>query len=370
MSATAPTAGMTLLDDSALRQTTDWIASHQQASGEILWKRDGKSDPWDLVHAAMGLCAMGRTDAALAAYRYMASIQDADGAWAAERVAGVITRQTQESNHAAYIATGVWQLYLAERDRTVLQELWPMVRRAIDWVVGLQLPSGAMAWAKKKGHVWQAPLVTGSSSIHGSLVCALHIAGVLGHERPSWRTARTRLARLLRSPGRTFHDTDLPEPPGRYSMDWYYPVLAGAVRGTEGRKRLLDGEDHGDFMQEGVGTRCVRENPWYTVAETSELVLALDAVGLRERAQQVLSWTHTRRTEDGAYWTGTTHPEGIVFPSGETTTWTAATVLIAHDAVHRATRTSELFRSLSGKDLEARTPLRPQAYADGPTPAE
>lgn len=368
MSATPPTPPG--LDDRELSQTTDWIASHQQRSGEILWRRDGKSDPWDLVHAAMGLSAMGRTDAARAAYRYMASIQDQDGAWAAERVAGAVTRQTKESNHAAYIATGVWQLYLAEQDREMLRELWPMVRRAIDWVVGMQLPSGAIAWAKKKDHIWQAPLITGSSSVHGSLVCALRIAATLGQERPDWQLARIRLARVLRNPGRVFHDTDLPEAPGRYSMDWYYPVLGGALRGVQGRERLVHGADHDDFMQEGVGTRCVRENPWYTVAETSELVLALDAVGLTERAREVLSWTRTRRTVDGAYWTGTTHPDGVTFPSGETTTWTAATVLIAHDCVHRQGRTAQLFRTMSGDDLEERNAPRPQAYADGPTPAE
>ena len=361
------------LDDTELAQTADWVASHQQRSGEILWKADGKSDPWDLTHAAMGLTATGRTDAAAAAYRYLASIQDADGAWAAERVAGVVTRATQESNHAAYIATGLWHLYLAERDDEFLQEMWPSVRRAIDWVVDMQLPSGAIAWASKKGRVWRAPLVTGSSSIHGSLVCAIRIARQLGHERPAWNAARARLARVLRHNMAVFRDTDLPEAPGRYSMDWYYPVLGGALRGGPGRQRLLDATDSGDFMREGIGCRCVRDSPWYTMAETTELVLALDSVGLTERARQVLSWTHRQRTEDGAYWTGVTHPDGVVFPNGETTTWTAATVLVAHDAVLRDTATSGFFRSLGGDDLDEqpREPARSPAYEEvGTTPAE
>lgn len=359
------------LDDRQLEQTADWVASHQQSSGEILWKVDGKSDPWDLTHAAMGLAAIGRTDAARAAYRYLASIQGEDGAWASERVAGVVTRATRESNHAAYIATGVWHLYLAEPDDEFLREMWPSVRHAIDWVVDMQLPSGAIAWASKKGRVWRAPLVTGSSSIHGSLVCAIRIAEQLGHDRPAWRTARTRLARVLRHNMAVFRDTDLPEAPGRYSMDWYYPVLGGALRGSEGRKRLLDNADTSDFLQEGVGCRCVRDSPWYTMAETTELVLALDAVGLTQRARQVLSWTHRQRTDDGAYWTGVTHPDGVVFPTGETTTWTAATVLVAHDAVLRESATSHFFRTLDGADLEQRAPARAPAYEEvGTTPAE
>lgn len=366
-----PAAEGLTLTDRELQQTADWVASHQQPSGEILWKKDGKSDPWDLVHAAMGLTAMGRTDAARAAYCYLASIQDPEGAWASERVAGVVTRATQESNHAAYIATGVWHLFLAERDERFLQEMWPSIRRAIDWVVEMQLPSGAIAWASKKGRVWRAPLVTGSSSIHGSLVCAIRIAEQLGRKRATWQTARIRLARVLRHNMAVFRDTDLPEQPGRYSMDWYYPVLGGALRGSAGRQRLLDNADTRDFLQENVGCRCVRDSPWYTVAETTELVLALDAVGLKQRARQILSWTRAARAPNGAYWTGKTHPDGVNFPTGETTTWTAATVLVAHDTVLRDTATSGFFCSLDGADLDARPTTRLPAYDEvGPTPAE
>src|SRR5205085_10867765 len=123
-------------------------------------------------------------------------------------------------------------------------------------------------------------LVTGSSSIHGSLVCALRIAERLDENRPKWRAALRRLARVLQRDMTVFEDTDLPEPPGRYSMDWYYPVLGGALRGVAGRARLLDPALMTAFVEEGVGCRCVRDQPWYTVAETCELVLALDAVGL------------------------------------------------------------------------------------------
>jgi hypothetical protein len=354
--------------------TAEWLASHQAPSGEILWSLDGKSDPWDHVHAAMGLTVLARIDAAKAAYRYLAQIQEANGAFAAERISGHVTRSSQETNHAAYIATGLWHLYRATSDAAFLCELWPTVERAINWVVSLQLPNGAIAWAEKSGKVWRSPLVTGSASIHGSLLCAIRIAERLDHDRPTWRAALRRLQRVLRHDIEVFSKTDLPEPPGRYSMDWYYPVLAGALRGHAGRERLLDPEVAGSFIEEGVGCRCVRDQPWYTVAETCELVLALDAIGQRERARRMLGWTRAQRQANGAYWTGATHPEGIVFPEGEQTTWTAAAVILAHDAVIGESATSSFFRDLDGHEIDgsARTERTQRVpYEDVPSsPAE
>jgi len=361
-----------LLNGDEQQVTGAWLASHQQPSGEILWSADGKSDPWDHVHAAMGLTALGQLDAAKAAYRYLASTQETNGAFAAERVAGHVTRRSLETNHAAYIATGSWHLYRASADADFLAELWPAVDRALQWVVSLQLPSGAIAWAEKNGKVWRSPLLTGSSSIHGSLVCAIRIAERLDHDRPAWRAALRRLTRVLRGDLAVFSNTDLPEGPGRYSMDWYYPVLAGAVRGRAGRERLLDATLSSAFIEQGVGCRCVRDQPWYTVAETCELVLALDAIGQHEHASRLLSATRAQRTDNGAYWTGATHPEGIVFPEGEQTTWTAAAVILAHDAVRAESQTSSFFRELDGRDLEpsVRVDRTQRAPLEVPQPAE
>ena len=84
-------------------------------------------------------------------------------------------------------------------------------------------------------------------------------------------------------------------------------------------------------------------------------MLALDALGQRERAQRMLAFTRSQRTDNGAYWTGATHPEGIIFPEGEQTTWTAAAVILAHDAVLAESKTSGFFRELDGRELESST---------------
>lgn len=333
-----------------IETTADWIAAQQRRDGEIPWLRQVKGDPWDHIHSAMGLTVAGRFEEARRAYRFSAATQTPRGAWAAGRMRGRITDSTQETNHAGYFPTGVWHYFVATDDRDFLAEMWPVVEAATDFVVSLQEENGTISWAlAPDGRVWREPLLTGSSSIHGGLVCADRIACELGFEKPAWDSARERLATALRGDLSVFNARTLPEPTARYSMDWYYPVLGGALRGAAGRARLLDTGLVDRFLCEGVGIRCVADRPWYTVAETCELVLALSACGLEERAAQILSWMHPFRMQGGGYWTGRTHPEGIHWPE-EHNAWTAATVLLAADALEAESRTSSFFRDLAVDD--------------------
>lgn len=342
-----------MLTKEQIRTSAGWIASHQSPDGGLPWWRDGKMDPWDHVHSAMGLTVGGRIEEAKRAFRYLEATQTAEGGWYAWRDGGRVTDAMQESNHAAYPATGIWQLYLATSDDEFLAEMWPMVDRAMRFVTGLQSADGTIAWAiNKHGRAWNAPLLTGCSSTHGSLVCAIRIAESLGHDRPQWYGARERLAHAIVERPELFSDVDLPDRVGRFSMDWYYPVLGGALRGKAARAHLLDAEQVEHYVTEGIGCRCVDDNPWYTVAETCEFVLALDAAGLVGRAQEVFAWSEPFRKDDGGYWTGKTWPQNVYWPL-EDNAWTAAAVLIANDAVARKTATSELFRSLAGDDLAA-----------------
>ena len=85
-------------------------------------------------------------------------------------------------------------------------------------------------------------------------------------------------------------------------MEWYYPVLGGAVRGAAARSRIDERWD--DFVVPGLGIRCVDDRPWVTGAETCELVMALDAIGDSARAHEQFAAMHHLREEDGSYWTG------------------------------------------------------------------
>jgi hypothetical protein len=132
-----------------------------------------------------------------------------------------------------------------------------------------------------------------------------------------------------------------------FSMDWYYPVLGGAVRGEAGRSLLRSRWD--DFVVPGLGIHCVDSEPWVTGAETCELALALDALGDRPRALALLRDMQHLRSDDGGYWTGYVYPDQAIWPR-ELTNYTAAAVVLAVDALSVTTPGSDLFRGSSLPD--------------------
>jgi hypothetical protein len=329
-----------------IERTGDWIASHQRPDGGIPWFVDDRLDAWNHVQCAMALTAVERYPEARAAFRYLQGSQLPEGAWPSLATPEEVLDPARDSNHAAYLASGLWFYHLATSDTDLLAELWPTLERAIDFVVGLQEPDGVLRWAADpEGNTWPAPLLAGSSSAYGSLQCAARIAQRLGHERPHWETARSRLGEVLRGDLSEFLEADVPQPPGHFGMDWYYPVLGGALRNGAGLARLA--EDFDFWVRDLYGCRCVAPRPWYTVAESCELAIALDACGLSDDARELAAWVDRRREDDGGYWTGTVlvDGEGVIWPE-ERPTWTAATVILAADALAGDSPTSGFFRSL------------------------
>ncbi|MGM0454042.1 MAG: phenyltransferase domain-containing protein [Thermodesulfobacteriota bacterium] len=314
----------------------DLIHQTQKANGEIPWSTGGKTDPWDHVEAAMGLAIGGYLQDARRAYQWLADIQLEDGSWYAAYRDGEPIDKTRDTNVTAYIAVGVYHDFLITGDRQFLETMWPCVSRAIDFAVSLQAPTGAIYWAKSPSlETDPMALLTGSSSIFMSLKCALAIAGEIGRDRPAWKTAAAGLRKALRSGYHLFNITK-----SHYSMDWFYPVLCGAVTGDAARKQF----DHSwkKFVVEDMGVLCVSNRPWVTIAETSELVLALAAAGDRRIAEIVFNWLHERRFEDASYWCGFTYPDMVIWPE-EKVTWTNGVVLMAADALYHLTPASRLF---------------------------
>jgi hypothetical protein len=114
------------------------------------------------------------------------------------------------------------------------------------------------------------------------------------------------------------------------------------VLGDAGRERLDARRD--TFSYEGKGIRCVSDRPWITVAETCECALAHLAVGDRRTAEELFEWAQQfRHDEDGRYWTGTVFPQESRFPAGERSTYTAASVVLAADALAGQSPASALF---------------------------
>jgi len=326
-----------------LRPTVEFILNTQLPSGEIPWFEGSYADPWDHVEAAMGLSIGGELDAAAKAYQWLASVQLPDGSWwASYRDSEIDNSKRRESNFVAYVATGVWHHFLISKDRDFLRAMWPMVEGAIEFVLALQTEHGDIHWAVDgDGEAKCDALITGCSSIYKSLECAHNVAATLGEQRQNWLASRAELGHALRHKPERFDRTW--ETKARYSMDWFYPVLTGVLPEKEGRARLAARWD--EFVEPNLGCRCVSDQPWATVAESCELVMALLAAGDHARAVEVYSWLHQWRAGDGSYWTGYQWVEDLLWPD-EKPTWTAGAILLAADALSEYTAASGLFCSV------------------------
>ena len=124
-------------------------------------------------------------------------------------------------------------------------------------------------------------------------------------------------------------------------MDWYYPVLAGALTGDAAKARLSDGWQA--FAMEGKGIRCVSDEPWVTASETAECAIAHAAIGDLSTATDLVRWTRPHRRADGGYWTGLVYPTELRFPFEEVSAYTGAAVILAADAISGASPASRVF---------------------------
>ena len=326
-----------VLSRKELAATAAWIASLQAESGMITWFPDGHCDPWNHVETAMALDVMGLHDHARRAYEWLAATQREDGSWHNYYHAdGSVKEHKLDTNVCAYVATGLWHHWLCTGDREFLRRMWPMLRRAVEWVLSMRRPNGTVLWAREVDSApWDYALLTGSSSIRHALHCGANVAALLDEHQPEWRAVADVLDDHINGDHAVF------EPKERWAMDWYYPVLTGAMTGTEARTRLNGSWN--EFVIDGRGVRCVNDEDWVTAAETAECALAHAAIGEIDRACELLSWTGAHRTEDGAYLTGIVYPDRIVFPADECSAYTGAAVILAADALCGISPASTLF---------------------------
>lgn len=307
-----------------LDQTVASIAAVQQSCGALPWP-DGHTDPWDHVECAMALTLGGRLDAAREAYGWLCRTQAADGSWATRWDGMTVLDADVDTNQCAYLAVGAWQWWQVTGERDLVGALWPHVQRALDFVLSMQQPGGQIAWCRRTdGSTDPDALVTGSASTYQALRCGLALAELVGEPQPEWELGAGLLQHAVSEHPEVFlHKT-------RFSMDWYYPVLSGAVRGPAATERLAERWD--EFCVAGLGIRCVADRPWVTGAETAELALTLAAIGDPLRGRQLLAEAQHLRESDGSYWTGLVFDEDVRWPV-ERSSWTSAAVVLAADAL-------------------------------------
>lgn len=319
-----------------LTLTADHIVAWQLPNGMIPWFPGGHADAWNHVEAAMALDVMGKHAEASAAYQWLVRTQRHDGAWHQYYLADRVEQDKLDANCVAYVAAGIWHHYLITRDHKFLDAMWPVVEPAIEFVLDLQTPRGEILWARHADNTpWSFALLTGSSSMTHSMRCAVAIAEELGHERPSWELGAARLAHVIRTEPSAFASKE------RWAMDWYYPVLTGVLRGEPGLDRMAARAD--EFIMEGRGVRCVSDQPWVTTAETCECAMAYLSLGERDHATELFADIQRFRQADGSYFTGVVFPQDVSFPDAESSTYSAAAVILLADALSGASGASDLF---------------------------
>ena len=154
--------------------------------------------------------------------------------------------------------------------------MWPTVERAISFVLAHQGPQGEIHWAvDTDGRPMEDALVTGCSSIHKSLECAVNIAHTIARDARHWVEARRQVGDALRHRPERFDRTW--ESKARYSMDWFYPVLGGVLTRTQARARL--------------------QERWTKIAEEAGIELVLEPVNTRHDHPGAL----LDRTEEAIY---------------------------------------------------------------------
>ncbi len=328
-----------LVDLDQLRPAVRRILDVQRPDGAIPWFEAGPWDPWNHVECAMALCVMGEIRAARAAFDFLDANQRDDGAWMGQygNVLPMVDRDSisrapapafLDSNFCAYPAVGVMQFLVVVKDWPTVRRWWPMVARALDFVLTLQRSDGSFSWAQEAvGTDEDDALLAGNASIAMSLRCGLSLAGHMGMAPGRWLQSYDRLQSALQSKPWLF---DRHGRGARHAMDWYYPVLAGVLDADVAHWRIE--RDWNRFVIEGLGCRCVDDEPWVTVAETAELVMALLAIGQRRRAHALFSWLLPRADEHGVFWMGWQQEEQIVWPR-EQPSWTQAALILAGHAI-------------------------------------
>ena len=323
--------GIVAADD--MTATVDAIATIQLPDGNIPWTPGDHTDPWNLVEAAMALDVGGRHADAERAYEWLRTMQRPDGAWHAYYVGNDIKDPTLDTNVTCYIANGVLAPLPVHGRRPVSStDFWPVVERAIDFVLDHQAATGEIAWRVDDSRAGMARRLAHRLVEHSREPALRDRPRRASRTRASRLGAVTRLAGPCdRAPARRLSRQ------GALGDGLVLPGARGRVA-RRGRGRIASRAGWRTFVVEGRGVRCVSDRPWITAAETCELVLALDAIGERERAFRLFEWVQFLRADGGGYWTGANFEGGAFQRDGELypveqPTWNSAAVVLAANAL-------------------------------------
>ena len=206
---------------------------------------------------------------------------------------------------SAYLAVGVWHHWLVRRDSEFVRRYWPAVRRALDWVVSMQLPWGGIAWSQEwpdgrpagQRGCAAAPAPRASTT---SLRAGVALSELIDDPQPEWELAGGRLGHALREHRDLFLDKSTSRWTGTTPCSAARSAASGraAARGALGRLRGARARhqvrrhqpvgDRGRDLRAGDGARRARRP--------------------RPRAGCSSPTCSTCAAPSGRYWTGYVYP--------------------------------------------------------------
>ena len=314
------------------------IKKIQLKSGAIPSNKDNSHDPWDHIESIMGLNFLKDKESADLAFDWLKNNQNADGSWYSKYLDEKPIELNKPTHYSPYISVAALHHYKIFSDKKKLSELWKTISLALDFSINLQNPNGTIPWSVDKNNkIEEDFLITGSSSILKSIECAIKISRILEEgDNNSWIRAYKSLAMAIKNPKGLF---DVTMDRSRFSMDWYYPIISGALSSEEKDfyiKKILK-----DFYVDGLGIKCVREEPWVTVAETSEFIITLVISNRLEEARKIFSEAMNITDENDVPYMGWQYEQNIFWPE-EKPSWTSAALILAADSIYNFSSGSDI----------------------------
>ena len=305
------------------------IKKNQLDSGAIPSNADLSHDPWDHIEAIMGLNFLKDKESSDLAFKWLKNNQNKDGSWYAKYFNNDPIELNKPTHFGPYISVAALHYFKIFSDKDKLFELWETIKSAIDFSIDLQNSNGTIPWSvDKNNEIENDFLLTGSSSILKSLECAIAISKILDLDsNEKWTKAYESLAYAVRNPEGLFDKTT---DRSRFSMDAYYPIISGVLLDYEKEKYIK--KIFKDFYVEGIGVKCVVDEPWVTVAETSEFIISLVISNELEEAKKILVEVMNISDSNDIPYMGWQYVENIFWPE-EKPSWTAAALILAADSI-------------------------------------
>ena len=319
-----------------------YIKSIQYKSGAIPSNEDGTHDPWDHIESIMGLNIYKDIEASKSAFNWLTHHQNSDGSWYAKYYKRDAIEKNKPTHFSPYIAVAALHFFRIFKDINFLQSIWSSIELAVNFSVELQQDNGTIPWSiNNNSQIENDYLLTGCSSILKSIECSIALSKILNKTEniEKWKKAHLLLSNAIQDPHGKF---DLIKDRKRFSMDWYYPILSGCLKQDE--KSYYINKIFKDFYLDGIGIKCVIEEPWVTVAETSEFILALMCAGYDDEAKRLLFDVLNISDEEGIPFMGWQYEQNIFWPE-EKPSWTAAALMLSADCVFDYSDASDLFKS-------------------------